>query len=81
MKIINESVSNDYSYEDPDSVYTEIFINMKLYSIDEKINKYADLIKKSDIRDSQKYLSEIEVLRREKQKLSNYIYNKGLGIK
>ena len=54
---------------------------MKLYSIDEKINKYAELIKKSDIRDSQKYLSEIEVLRREKQKLSNYIYNKGLGIK
>ena len=29
MKLLNKSVADDHSYENPDSVYTEIFINMK----------------------------------------------------
>jgi DNA primase len=63
----------------PNKAYTEIYLNLRLYRIDDKINKFAELIKKAKATNSadvKEYLTEIEVLRREKEKLVAYIYNK-----
>ena len=56
---------------DPKSAYYEIFSNIRLISVEEKIDKYADLVKKSD-KNYQQYLTEIEILRREKEKFLSY---------
>jgi len=45
-------------------------------NIDKKITEYVDKVKKSGS-DRLEYLAEIEILRREKEKLSHYIYNRG----
>ncbi|MCU0848161.1 MAG: DNA primase [Spirochaetes bacterium] len=71
-----QAVSSNNSIQNPNNVYTEIYINMKLHEIDDKIEKYADLVRSSDKGDFHGYIAEIEVLRREKEKLSQYIYNR-----
>jgi len=50
---------------------------MKLFTIDKKINEFAEKIEKDNRENIQYYITEIEVLRREKEKLTSYIYNKG----
>lgn len=65
--------------ESPAAAYTEIYINLKLYLIDQKINYFIERVKladSSDGGDSREYLTEIEILRREREKLSAYMYNK-----
>ncbi len=76
MDFLNQIFSEDFSVVNPGSAYTEIFINMKVREIDDKIDKYAALIKSSPGGSFHEYITEIEVLRREKEKLSQYIYNK-----
>ena len=76
LNILNRSLNRDYVVENPDSAYEEIYLNMKLYEINGKIDKYADLIKRTP-GNRQEYLTEIEILRRDKEKLSQYIYNRG----
>lgn len=76
MDFLNQVFNDDYSVANPGSAYTEIFINMKVHEIDDKIEKYASLIKSSPGGSLHEYITEIEVLRREKEKLSQYIYNK-----
>ena len=54
----------------------KFYVNLKLHNIEKKITEYVDKVKNSGS-DRLEYLAEIEILRREKEKLSNYIYNRG----
>ncbi|HPJ38824.1 MAG TPA: DNA primase [Spirochaetota bacterium] len=56
--------------------YTEIYINIKLYNINNKIERYVELIRNSQDSDTREYLTEVEVLRRDKEKLLSYIHNR-----
>jgi DNA primase len=76
MDFLNSTIQKDASVEDPKAAYTEIYVNLKLHNIDKKITDYVEKVKKSGS-DRLEYLAEIEILRREKEKLSNYIYNRG----
>lgn len=80
MDFLNRSIQKKTTIQDPKAAYTEIYVNLKLQDIDNKISKYAEMIKKSGS-DKLEYLAEIEILRREKEKLSNYIYNRGSMLK
>ncbi len=76
MDFLNSAIQKEASTIDPKAAYTEIYVNLKLHNIDKKITDYIIKVKKSGS-DRLDYLAEIEVLRREKEKLSNYIYNRG----
>ncbi len=76
MDFLNSTIQKEASVEDPKAAYTEIYVNLKLHNIDKKITEYVDKVKNSGS-DRLEYLAEIEILRREKEKLSNYIYNRG----
>ncbi len=76
MDFLNHIFKEEFSMPNPSAVYTEIFINMKVREIDDKINRYASLIGDAPDGKFHEYISEIEVLRREKEKLSQYLYNK-----
>ena len=80
MDFLNRSIQKKTAIQDPKAAYTEIYVNLKLQDINNRISKYAEMIKKSGS-DKLEYLAEIEILRREKEKLSNYIYNRGSAIK
>ncbi len=76
-KLLTQGFSKQFAFEDPKIAYSEIILNMRLYSIDEKIKEFAEKIEKNKNENTQYYMTEIEVLRREKEKLASYIYNKG----
>jgi hypothetical protein len=76
MDFLNQVFHNEHPVANPGAAYTEIYINMKVREIDDKIDRYAEKIKSSTDGASHEYIAEIEVLRREKEKLSQYIYNK-----
>jgi len=76
MDFLNGIIQKEASVEDPKAAYTEIYVNLKLHNIDKKITEYVNKVKNSGS-DKLEYLAEIEILRREKEKLSNYIYNRG----
>jgi DNA primase len=76
MDFLNSAIQNEASVEDPKAAYTEIYVNLKLHNIDKKITDYVEKVKQSGS-ERLEYLAEIEILRREKEKLSNYIYNRG----
>lgn len=75
MELLNKALNTPLYIENPSIAYNEIYLNMKLHEIDEKINKYVNMITSND-RNHQEYLTEVEILRREKEKLKNYLYNK-----
>ena len=75
MELLNRALNTPLEIENPSTAYNEIYLNIKLYEIDQKINRFFNLINNSD-RNHQEYLTEIEILRREKEKLKNYLYNK-----
>jgi DNA primase len=76
--ILHEALEKEFSIERPAEAYTEIYLNINLYRIDKKIQHYADLISDRDNKGGNmlQYMTEIEVLRREREKLSSFIYNK-----
>jgi hypothetical protein len=75
MDFLTNCLNSDYTFEDPDAVYTEIYINLRIHEIDEKISSFVNHIKSGNSgRDE--YLAEVEVLKREKEKLQNYIQNR-----
>jgi len=76
MDFLNSAIQNETSIEDPKAAYTEIYVNLKLHKINKKITDYAEKIRNSgSVR--LEYLAELEILRREKEKLTSYMYNKG----
>ena len=76
LNFLSHSLSHGAKINNPDSAYEEIYLNMRLHKIDSEINKYADLINNGDSAVKHEYLTEIEVLRRDKEKLSQYLYNR-----
>ncbi|MCP4132501.1 MAG: DNA primase [bacterium] len=74
-EFLNQSLNSEHKVEDPKSAYTEIYIKMKLQGIEEKMTRYAELVKRPGGAQHQ-YLAEFEVLRREKEKLTQYLNNK-----
>lgn len=76
MDFLNQAINGEFTVENPGSAYTEIYLKMKVYAIDDKINKYDALLKSTPGVNSNIYLTEIEVLRREKEKLLHFVYNK-----
>jgi hypothetical protein len=75
MDFLNRTIQREASVEDPKAAYTEIYVNLRLHNIDKKIKEYINMVKKSG-NERVDYLAEIEVLRREKEKLSTYLYNR-----
>ncbi len=75
IDFITEALSRNLKVEDSQKIYTELYINLKLHEIDLRISTYINRLK-SGQGDSGGYLSEIEILRREKEKLTQYIYSK-----
>jgi DNA primase len=76
MDFLNDIINAEHSVTNPDSAYTEIYIKMKVREIEDKMNKYKELIKSSQGVNANLYLTEIVVLGREKEKLLDYVYNK-----
>jgi len=76
-QLLTQGFSKQFAFEDPKIAYSEIILNMRLYTIDKKINEFAEKIKKDKQDNIQYYMTELEVLRREREKLASYIYNKG----
>jgi len=76
MDFLSKILQKEIECIDPKAAYTEIYVNLKLHTIENKISDYAEKIKQSG-GDRLEYLAEIEILRREKEKLSNYIYTRG----
>ncbi|GAB4220713.1 MAG: DNA primase [Spirochaetota bacterium] len=76
-QLLSQGFSKQFAFEDPKVAYSEIILNMRLYTIDKKINEFAEKIKKNQQDNIQYYMTELEVLRREREKLASYIYNKG----
>ncbi|MCX8124944.1 MAG: DNA primase [Spirochaetes bacterium] len=75
-KLLAQGFSKQFAFEDPKIAYSEILLNMRLYTIDKKINEFVEKIRKNEQENTQYYMTEIEVLRREREKLASYIYNK-----
>jgi DNA primase len=80
MDFLNECLNSDFTFDDPDAVYTEIFINLRLYEIDDKIESCVNYVKTKK-ENLDEYLAEIEVLKREKEKLNNYLQNRNVHQK
>jgi hypothetical protein len=72
MEFLNKTIQKEASFGDPKAAYTEIYINLRLHGIEKKINEYVNESKKSG-NERIDYLTEIEVLRREKEKLLEYM--------
>ncbi len=69
MEFLLAAMEKDFNYDDPGSVYTELLLNMRRHAIDRKI----EMTKRSS---GTNILAEIEILVREKEKLSNYLQNR-----
>lgn len=77
-EFLEENLDKDLKIERPSSAYTEIYIKLKLDLIYQKIEHYSKLITGLNSSDAliREYEIEIEILSRERDKLSSYIYNK-----
>ena len=75
MDFLNMTIQKETSIVDPKASYTEIYINLRIHNIDKKIDEYIKTVKKSG-NERIDYLAEIEVLRREKEKLLTYLYHR-----
>ncbi len=74
IDFLNKSLVNEFSVDNPDIAYNEIYSKIRLYRVDEEINRLVEGVKKTaENKDS--LLEEIEILRREKEKLASFIYN------
>ncbi len=73
--MLEKACGEIFNDETPEDVYTEIYINLRLYEITRKIETFASQVADSNI--NQSLITEIEILRREKEKLTRYLYEKG----
>lgn len=73
MDFLNRVLNEEFTLEDPDSAYKEIYVNIKLHEIDTRISTIVQTIKQSGTSTMQNHIAELEILRREREKYSNYI--------
>lgn len=76
MDFLNKAFNSEFSKANPNAAYSDIFIRIKESEIDDKIKKYTAIVNSSRSENTNVYLTEIEVLKREKEKLKDYVYNK-----
>lgn len=75
-RFLEDNISLTHVMSNPDDAYTEIYLNIKQHNFNKKIQFYADAIKKDPGNPQVKdYLDEVDMLRRKKEELSEYIYN------
>lgn len=74
IDFLNKSLVNEFSIDNPDIEYNAIYSRIRLYKVDEEINRLIYTVKKTG-ENKNNLLAEIEILRREKEKLTNFIYN------
>ena len=75
-KFFNDHLTFNFSADNPDAAYTEIYLNIRQHICDRKISYFADLIKHEPSPDKVRdYLIEIDILRREKEARSSFLYN------
>ncbi len=79
-QFLEKKMFSEYEYENKEAAhndYTNRYVRIKIEHIDKEIDRYANAISslKNDT-DFNKYLTEIELLRREKDRLSTYIYDR-----
>jgi len=79
---LENCLAREYRIENPAGAYTEIYINIRMYMLERKIEYYKDKIRKAQSAgnaDTNVNLTEleveIEILTREWEKLSSYKYN------
>jgi hypothetical protein len=70
---LEKSLGSSFTADNPGEAYSEIYVNVKLYWIDRKIDKLMDDIKGSGDGSSGESLAEVEVLRRDKEKLLSFL--------
>ncbi len=74
--LINQALNRkNTEVENPKEAYTDIYLNLRRYRINEKIREYENIMKKDPSR-SAGFLAEIEILRRDLEKFSEYILYK-----
>jgi len=73
LDYLNKIFNSNFKVGDPQKAYSEIYLSLKLHEIDEKIEKIVECIKDSKHNDNA-YLMELDVLRREKEKILVYQY-------
>lgn len=78
LVFLNEIFGQMTETENPNIAYDEIYLNMRRYTIQNKLSELIELVKKNPDNKSG-YLTEIDILRGEKDKLSQYIYNPKKG--
>lgn len=73
---LERNLIKNFNIDSPGTAYTEIYLNIKLFDIDQKLEYFAKQIKvEKNSENITEYLTEIEVCKREKEKLSSYLYN------
>jgi DNA primase len=79
---LENCLAREYRIENPAAAYTEIYINIRMYMLERKIEHYKDKIRKAQTGESAdinvnltELEVEIEILTREWEKLSSYKYN------
>ena len=70
---LEKSLGSSFNAENPGESYSEIYVNVKLYWIDRKIDKLMGDIRGSGDGNSGESLAEVEVLRRDKEKLMSFL--------
>jgi DNA primase len=75
-RFLEENISLNMQPDKAENAYTEIYLNIRQYNIEQKISYYDSKIR-SNPEDpmNREYLTEIDVLTRKMQELSSYIYN------
>ena len=75
-KFFTDHITLNFTAENPDAAYTEIYLNIRQHICDRKIAYFADLVKHdTDPEKVRDYLTEIDILRREKEARSTFLYN------
>lgn len=77
MEQLSLCLEREFPDINPLEVYTEIYISMRVREIDGRIRRYVNQLKGSP-EDGSHFISEIEILRREKERLSHYLQHRGL---
>lgn len=73
---LEKSLDKSFAAENPNDAYGEIYVNVKLYWIDRKIEKLLGDIKGSKDGNTGESLAEVEILRRDKEKLLSFLQSR-----
>ncbi len=73
---LEKALAKSFVLDNPKESYNEIYVNVKIYRIDRKIEKFMNDIKNSKDGNTGSSLAEIEILRRDKEKILSYMHGR-----